>query len=200
MWRRSAHGGDALGPGAGRARHRQRIVQRVPPRLLAQGRTGRRMRRPRRSGLCRAPARCPARRRGSTAAAGRPASRPGPPELPAGPGSAVPQAVPFHPVGWMEFRALQGGMVTTQVNEGTGVNMPGIIVGVDGSAHSQWALEWGMSEAASRHAPLTALAVRHRSPASYAEDGLNLDRVVERCRRLWIRLSVTGPGRSCPSS
>jgi len=79
----------------------------------------------------------------------------------------------------MEFRALQGGMVTTQVNEGTGVNMPGIIVGVDGSAHSQWALEWGMSEAASRHAPLTALAVRHRSPASYAEDGLNLDRVVE---------------------
>ena len=79
----------------------------------------------------------------------------------------------------MEFRALQGGMVTTQVNEGTGVNMPGIIVWVDGSAHSQWALEWGMSEAASRHAPLTALAVRHRSPASYAEDGLNLDRVVE---------------------
>ena len=69
--------------------------------------------------------------------------------------------------------------MTTQVNEGTGVNMPGIIVGVDGSAHSQWALEWGMSEAASRHAPLTALAVRHRSPASYAEDGLNLDRVVE---------------------
>ena len=33
----------------------------------------------------------------------------------------------------MEFRALQGGMVTTQVNEGTGVNMPGIIVGVGAS-------------------------------------------------------------------
>jgi nucleotide-binding universal stress UspA family protein len=70
-------------------------------------------------------------------------------------------------------------MVTTRVSEGTGVNMPGIIVGVDGSAHSQWALEWGMSEAASRHAPLTALAVHHRGAVGYAEDGLNLDQVVE---------------------
>jgi len=57
--------------------------------------------------------------------------------------------------------------------------MPGIIVGVDGSAHSQWALEWGMSEAAARHAPLTALAVHHRRAVSYAEEGLNLDQMVE---------------------
>ena len=38
--------------------------------------------------------------------------------------------------------------------------MPGIIVGVDGSGHSQRALEWAMKEAAIRHAPLTVLTVR----------------------------------------
>ena len=37
--------------------------------------------------------------------------------------------------------------------------MPGIIVGVDGSGHSQRALEWAMREAALRHAPLTVLTV-----------------------------------------
>ena len=37
--------------------------------------------------------------------------------------------------------------------------MSGIIVGVDGSGHSQRALEWAMKEAAIRHAPLTVLTV-----------------------------------------
>jgi nucleotide-binding universal stress UspA family protein len=37
--------------------------------------------------------------------------------------------------------------------------MPGIIVGVDGSGHSQRALEWAMKEAAMRHVPLTVLTV-----------------------------------------
>ena len=37
--------------------------------------------------------------------------------------------------------------------------MPGIIVGVDGSGHSQRALEWAMNEAAIRHLPLTVLTV-----------------------------------------
>lgn len=37
--------------------------------------------------------------------------------------------------------------------------MPGIVVGVDGSGHSQRALEWAMKEAAMRHAPLTVLTV-----------------------------------------
>jgi nucleotide-binding universal stress UspA family protein len=37
--------------------------------------------------------------------------------------------------------------------------MRGIIVGVDGSGHSQRALAWAMKEAAMRHAPLTVLTV-----------------------------------------
>jgi nucleotide-binding universal stress UspA family protein len=38
--------------------------------------------------------------------------------------------------------------------------MPGILVGIDGSGHSQRALEWAITEAALRHVPLTVLAVR----------------------------------------
>ncbi len=37
--------------------------------------------------------------------------------------------------------------------------MPGILVGIDGSAHSRHALEWAVHEAAIRHAPLTVLTV-----------------------------------------
>jgi nucleotide-binding universal stress UspA family protein len=44
--------------------------------------------------------------------------------------------------------------------------MSGIIVGVDGSGHSQRALEWAMKEAAVRHAPLTVLTV-HEAVRGY---------------------------------
>jgi nucleotide-binding universal stress UspA family protein len=37
--------------------------------------------------------------------------------------------------------------------------MPGILVGIDGSGHSQRALEWAVKEAVLRHVPLTVLAV-----------------------------------------
>jgi nucleotide-binding universal stress UspA family protein len=37
--------------------------------------------------------------------------------------------------------------------------MPGVIVGIDGSDHSRRALEWAVSEAAARRAPLTVLTV-----------------------------------------
>jgi nucleotide-binding universal stress UspA family protein len=37
--------------------------------------------------------------------------------------------------------------------------MPGILVGIDGSAHSQRALEWAAKEAALRHTSLTVLTV-----------------------------------------
>jgi len=38
--------------------------------------------------------------------------------------------------------------------------MPGILVGIDGSSHSRRALEWAISEAAFRHAPLTVITVQ----------------------------------------
>ena len=44
--------------------------------------------------------------------------------------------------------------------------MSGIVVGVDGSGHSQRALEWAMNEAAIRHLPLTILTV-HPSIVGY---------------------------------
>ncbi len=44
--------------------------------------------------------------------------------------------------------------------------MPGIIVGVDGSGHSQRALEWAMKEAAIRQVPLTVLTV-HQAVVGY---------------------------------
>ena len=44
--------------------------------------------------------------------------------------------------------------------------MSGIIVGVDGSGHSQRALEWAMKEAAIRHTRLTVLTV-HETVKSY---------------------------------
>jgi nucleotide-binding universal stress UspA family protein len=44
--------------------------------------------------------------------------------------------------------------------------MSGIIVGVDGSGHSQRALEWAMKEAALRNAPLTVLTV-HEAVKGY---------------------------------
>jgi nucleotide-binding universal stress UspA family protein len=44
--------------------------------------------------------------------------------------------------------------------------MSGIVVGVDGSGHSQLALEWAMKEAAFRHVPLSVLTV-HPSIVGY---------------------------------
>jgi nucleotide-binding universal stress UspA family protein len=49
--------------------------------------------------------------------------------------------------------------------------MPGIIVGIDGSAHSHHALEWAVNEAAVRHAPLIVLTV-NQAFAGYWGDPL----------------------------
>ena len=46
--------------------------------------------------------------------------------------------------------------------------MPGIIVGVDGSGHSQRALEWAMKEAAIRRTSLTVLTVNEALRGYYA--------------------------------
>ena len=55
--------------------------------------------------------------------------------------------------------------------------MPGIVVGVDGSEHSQRSLEWAMKEAALRHTLLTVLAVHPvamsawtQTPITYPQD------------------------------
>jgi nucleotide-binding universal stress UspA family protein len=53
--------------------------------------------------------------------------------------------------------------------------MPGIIVGIDGSAHARHALEWAVNEAAIRHAPLTVLTVNQAvtgwgAPMTYGGD------------------------------
>jgi nucleotide-binding universal stress UspA family protein len=42
--------------------------------------------------------------------------------------------------------------------------MRGIIAGIDGSGHSQRALEWAVEEAAARHLPLTAINVYQPAP------------------------------------
>lgn len=55
--------------------------------------------------------------------------------------------------------------------------MPGIIVGVDGSAHSQWALQWAINEAAGQRAPLTVLGVHHRRAVTYTEGDLDQDQM-----------------------
>ena len=59
--------------------------------------------------------------------------------------------------------------------------MSGIIVGVDGSGHSQRALEWAMKEAAIRHAPLTVLTVHetirgyYGGPTLYPDDPVRIE-------------------------
>ena len=57
--------------------------------------------------------------------------------------------------------------------------MPGIIVGVDGSSPSQRALQWALSEAAARHAPITVLSVRHDRAVTYATGDLTQDQAAE---------------------
>jgi nucleotide-binding universal stress UspA family protein len=63
--------------------------------------------------------------------------------------------------------------------------MPGIIVGVDGSGHSQRALFRAIKEAAAHHAPLTVLTVHQAvvgfggGPVFYPEDTTETERARE---------------------
>jgi nucleotide-binding universal stress UspA family protein len=49
--------------------------------------------------------------------------------------------------------------------------MRGIVVGIDGSGHSQRALEWAIKEAAVRHSPLTVVTV-HQLVRGYSGYGV----------------------------
>jgi nucleotide-binding universal stress UspA family protein len=53
--------------------------------------------------------------------------------------------------------------------------MSGIIVGVDGSGHSQRALAWAMHEAAIRNVPLTVLTVHEAVRGYYADMAVYAD-------------------------
>jgi nucleotide-binding universal stress UspA family protein len=76
--------------------------------------------------------------------------------------------------------------------------MPGIIIGMDGSAHSRWALEWAMNEAAARPAPLTVLSVPSWTAVTYAEGHLNLDQAVEEIQALVDHAVSRRPGPALP--
>ena len=76
--------------------------------------------------------------------------------------------------------------------------MPGIVVGIDGSEHSQHVLEWAMRQAALQRAPLTVLTVHPvarsqwtGNPFIYPEDQPQVmaaiqEAVEERCVRLVV--------------
>jgi nucleotide-binding universal stress UspA family protein len=61
--------------------------------------------------------------------------------------------------------------------------MSGIVAGIDGSGHSQRALEWAMREAALRQVPLTVVTVHQAvvnylgSTVSYSEDAPLAERI-----------------------
>ena len=51
--------------------------------------------------------------------------------------------------------------------------MSGIVVGVDGSQHSQRSLEWAMKEAALRQVPLTVVAVHPVATSGWTKAGMS---------------------------
>ena len=62
--------------------------------------------------------------------------------------------------------------------------MPGIIVGVDGSSQSRRALQWALSEAAARRAPLTVLSVRDDRAVTCTAADLTQDQAAEEVQEL----------------
>ena len=72
-----------------------------------------------------------------------------------------------------------------RIAESEEVDMPGIIVGVDGSGHSRKALERAITEAVAHHAPLTVLAVHqavddvYGLPSHYPDDAALTEKTQE---------------------
>jgi len=83
--------------------------------------------------------------------------------------------------------------------------MSGILVGVDGSGHSQRALEWAAKEAALRHTSLTVLTVQQAvagfwgGTLDYAEDRSLVDKARELAQAETDQV-MAGLGESRPES
>ena len=73
--------------------------------------------------------------------------------------------------------------------------MPEIIVGVDSSSRSRRALQWALSEAAARHAPLTVLSVRDERAVACTTGDLTQDQAAEEVQALVDQVvnSQSGP-------
>jgi len=61
--------------------------------------------------------------------------------------------------------------------------MSGIVVGIDGSENSQQALDWAVKEAATRHAPLTVVAVHQVAAGHWTGNPLIYPRTCPSRRR-----------------
>jgi len=83
--------------------------------------------------------------------------------------------------------------------------MPGIIVGVDGSGHSQRALEWAMKEAAVRETPLTVMTVHalirgyYGGLVEYPDDHIRAEKTRQLVQEE-VDSVVKGLGDSAPAS
>ena len=84
--------------------------------------------------------------------------------------------------------------------------MPGIVVGVDGSANSRYALEWAVGEAAVKHAPLTVLTVNEVAASFWTGNPVTVpadEILLETARKEATELTDTilaGLGNSRPAS
>jgi nucleotide-binding universal stress UspA family protein len=84
--------------------------------------------------------------------------------------------------------------------------MPGIVVGVDGSANSRYALEWAIREGAIKNAPVTVVTVNEvaasfwtRNPITVPVDEILLERAREAATELADK-AVAEFGKSRPAS
>jgi nucleotide-binding universal stress UspA family protein len=84
--------------------------------------------------------------------------------------------------------------------------MPGITVGVDGSGHSQRALDWAIREAGIRNASLTVLAVHEvagsawtNNPISYPADQPEQEKIRQAAQET-VQKAVDAAGEPKPAS
>ena len=84
--------------------------------------------------------------------------------------------------------------------------MPGVVVGVDGSEHSQRALEWAVKEAGLRNTSLTALVVHqvaanhwNRDPEIYPADAPEAEKMRQAAQDI-VQKAVDAAGAAAPSS